>query len=371
MLVNPSLNRVTFFRLFYAACFLVFAPLCFSSDAKHTVSSSIVNFSFEEETLNGVLTLPGSNTPKGIVLIVHGYGKTNAVAGNWYGDVRQAIHNAGFATYMWDKMGCGNSTGEFDIDQPVANSADEVAAAIDMLKANQIPGANTIGLWGISRAGWINPLVMEKRADIAFWISVSGVDGLENFGYLLEQNTIVEGKSPQAAKQISDEWLAGTLIAHKGGSYGDYKSATPHLESSNTWMRFTDGGIGRFGYFSYRSDYQEIDIDPTTGLRVYIKEFDALLAKIDVPVLAVFGEKDLNVDWRKTKALYERVFSDEQLTTLVLPNCNHNIFKAKTGGYFEFQDNQMPYVRCEGFLEGMQSWLSAIDTVSLEKSDNL
>ena len=323
---------------------------------------SILDFQFDGETLNGILSLPTGGNTKGIVLIVHGYGKTDAVAGDWYADVRSTINRAGYATYMWDKIGAGSSTGDFDINQPVEHSADEVIAAISMLRSQPIRGVNNIGLWGISRAGWINPLVIDKHKDIAFWISVSGVDGLENFGYLLEQNLIIEGNAPQEANAITQEWLSGTQIAHRGGSYSDYKNATKTLAKNPFWLRFTNGGIGMFGYLNYKTDYMAARIDKQTGLQIYIEDFEAMLTKIEIPVLAIFGEKDMNVDWRKTQKLYERAFSDNTLVVETFANCNHNIFKANTGGYFEFEDDNLPWDRCDGFLETIYDWLIKLDT---------
>ena len=37
---------------------------------------------------------------------------------------------------------------------------------------------------------------------------------------------------------------------------------------------------------------------------IYVPGFRELLRRLDVPVLALFGEQDRNVDWRKTRALY-------------------------------------------------------------------
>ncbi|MFK7936336.1 MAG: hypothetical protein AB8G22_22670 [Saprospiraceae bacterium] len=49
------------------------------------------NFDFEEITLNGVLNLPATTPFKGIFLIVHSSGQTNAVAQDWYEDVRATL----------------------------------------------------------------------------------------------------------------------------------------------------------------------------------------------------------------------------------------------------------------------------------------
>lgn len=64
--------------------------------------------------------------------------------------------------YIWDKIECGESEGNFDYFQPVKNSALEVRAAIKALKKDKMSGSNKIGLWGISRACWINPLVINQ-----------------------------------------------------------------------------------------------------------------------------------------------------------------------------------------------------------------
>lgn len=136
----------------------------------------LFDFQFEGFTLNGVLNFPINNPPKGMVLIVHGSGQTNAVAQEWHQDIRETLVKAGYATFMWDKMGCGKSGGTFNYNQPVHNSAMEVIGAINTLKEKQIAGSDVIGLWGISRAGWINPIVINEYKDIKFWISVSRVD---------------------------------------------------------------------------------------------------------------------------------------------------------------------------------------------------
>jgi hypothetical protein len=71
------------------------------------------------------------------------------------------------------------SEGTYDHNQSVQSGAREVLAAIGELKRRNVAGSDHIGLWGISRAGWICPLVIEKVPSVAFWISVSGTDDKE------------------------------------------------------------------------------------------------------------------------------------------------------------------------------------------------
>ena len=329
----------------------------------------IFEFEFEGVTLNGVLNLPNDKEPKGLVLLVHGSGRTNAVEQEWYSDIRESIVKNGYATYMWDKMGCGKSGGTFDYNQSVYNSADEVIAAINTLKKQQIPGSESIGLYGGSRATWINPIVIGQYDEIKFWISVSGVDDKENWGYLLQQNLRIEGMAEDSIQLIYNQWVEGNRIYNSGGSFEAYMNATKELRTNPFRLRFTGETIGEVDqedekkrYYSGQKLFMKEKLDEETGLQIVVEDFDRILSNVNIPVLALFGEKDMNVDWKKTKALYEQIIAPKtDLTVKSFPSCNHNIIKCETGGFYEFQDNDIPYERCDGFLDAIEEWLKEID----------
>ena len=50
--------------------------------------------------------------------------------------------------------------------------------------------------------------------------------------------------------------------------------------------------------------------DKETGLLIYVPDFEDVLKKIKCPVLALFGEKDSQVNWRKTIKLYNATIGD-------------------------------------------------------------
>lgn len=330
---------------------------------KAQIKKEIFEFEFEGVILNGVLNMPESDVPKGIVLIVHGSGQTNAVEQEWYNDVREVLVKSGYATYMWDKMGCGKSEGTFNYNQPVQNSALEVIAAINTLKQKKIPGSENIGLWGISRAGWINPIVINQYKDIKFWISVSGVDDKENFNYLLEENLRINGHSKSAIRLLLDELKEGVRLTHSGASFETYMDATKNLRKNKFLNRFNDESVTtEEGYYEYQKTLMKQELDEASGLIVYVPNFDTTLSMIKCPVLALFGENDKNVDWKKTKALYQKTLGrNTDLTIKSFVDCNHNMFQSKTGGFYEFQDDNLPWNRCDGFLDAMANWLNEIE----------
>ncbi|MEM7372127.1 MAG: alpha/beta hydrolase [Bacteroidota bacterium] len=333
--------------------------ICFSSlHSLAQINKQRFEFEFEGHVLNGVLNLPEKNPSKGLVLIVHGSGKTKAVEQEWYLDVRMQFVQSGYVVYMWDKQGCGKSEGSFDANQAVHNSAEEVIAAIHSLKQAAIPGADNIGLWGISRAGWINPLVIQQYKDIRFWISVSGVDDKENFPYLFTENLKIEGVPQDSIDLLVEEMRKGTKICHEGGDFDAYLKATPHLRRNRFWNRFNHGAITEENYNNWQAYFVTQELEVASGLMVYIQDFESILSQVDCPVLALFGEKDRNVDWAKTKSLYERTLGQHtDLTIQSFPDGNHNLFQCKTGGLYEIEDDGLGWKRCEGFLKAMEDWL--------------
>ncbi len=328
-----------------------------------TTNSSEREFEFQYAgvTLHGVLNTPINQEAKGIVILVHGSGATNAVAQQLHYDVRMTLVQAGYSTFMWDKMGCGKSGGTFDYNQTIESSAEEVIAAIQALREANLTGSQSIGLWGISRAGWICPVVINQQPDIKFWISVSGVDDKESFNYLFEQNLQIAGVHQDSIDLLVAELHAWNKICHEGGSYETYLAATANLRENAFWLRFTNGGGNEEGYYQYQKQFMTETLDPATGLKVYVNDFEEMLGRIKCPVLALFGKVDKHVDWRKTKSLYEHTLAPStDISIQTFPACNHNLFVCKTGGFYEFQDDGLPWTRCPGVLDAMANWLEQL-----------
>lgn len=329
-------------------------------------TSKPFEFQFEGKTLRGLIEQPAAQKSQAIVLLIPGYGPTDFVKGNWYATLRDSLVATGLTVCLWDKMGCGKSEGAFNAQQPVASSAAEAIAAITKIKSLQIEGADKIGLWGLSRAGWICPLINEQYP-IDFWISVSGTDDKENFGYLLKSNLLIAGKSEQEAEVLFQSWKQGHRISCTQGSYAAFINAIqPLMQDSICRSLFgypqeapiTEEAINAFkaeqalytskGYF-----------DAASGLWVYIPDFEEKLNKIDCPVLALFGAKDSQVDWRKTKALYEKTIGSKPtgaLTTKVFQVCNHNLQKCVTCGYQE-DLAVFNWQACDAYYTTMHQWL--------------
>ena len=334
--------------------------------------SESFEFQFEKKTLKGLIERPQHHTSSALIIIIPGYGRTDFVEGNWYSDLRDKFVEYGLTVCFWDKMGCGNSEGNFDAQQPVNHSADEAIAAIQEIKRLKIPGSDKIGLWGISRAGWICPLINEQFP-IDFWISVSGTDDKENFGYLVKSNLIINGKEEEEAERLFQGWMLGHKLYCTYARYKKVLKAIQPLREDSTCRKL-------FGYTKpskvTQKDKQNFKqerqlytqrgyFDRESGLWVYLDNFDELLGKMNCPVLALFGENDSQVDWRKTRSLYESTLGTNpgsELTLKTFDNCNHNLQKCVTCGYQE-DLSALNWQACDGYYETMKEWLKKYNLI--------
>ncbi len=351
---------------------LALACLLLTSPAWGQRVSASFEFQFEDKTLNGLIEKAEGQPSQALVIIIPGYGPTNFVEGQWISDLRDQFVNMGLTVVLWDKMGCGKSEGEFDIQQPVENSAQEALAAIKEIQKRKIEGYEKIGLWGISRAGWICPLI-NKQFPVDFWISVSGTDDKENYGYLLRENLIIAGKEEAEAERLYQAWLAGHKLQCTEGSFEDYLAAVkPLTEDSLCQQLFNYRAVKEIteaGRLAYQKEIQNYTrkgyFDEESGLWVYIKDFDQLLGQIACPVLALFGENDSQVDWRKTKSLYESSIAasqNAQLTTRVFEQCNHSLQKCVSCAYGE-DLSTLNWQACNNYYETITDWLKEYDII--------
>ncbi|MEL6688588.1 MAG: alpha/beta hydrolase [Pseudomonadota bacterium] len=361
------------FRFLYCwvyTLFLVFAVACKSepnSTAKELTSpfpaGETVDFKFfaSENILSGMFDSP-ADPANGLILFIHGYGPSDVRGWNMYGDLRPRFNALGFATATWDKPGQGQSSGTFDINQSVYDSAEEVIAAEDYLRQTGAPGSDNIGLWGVSRAGWIAPIALLQDDELNFWISVSGTTAEDNFAHLLLSNLPYEDGTPELAQQLRAEWQAGCKAFRTQEPYESYLQATSTLRANEYTLNMRGDWPNQAQYESQQAscrDGQCPRVDEDLCDYIFIEDFDTMLSQLDVDVLALFGERDLNINWRKVRALYSETIGNNPNATLAIEefaNADHNLNQSETGSLKEMT-NQTPKTKVEGYYATQTDWL--------------
>ena len=324
-------------------------------------------FTYDGLTYAGYIDQPEDGEAKGLVLLIPGHGRTEVTEGHTMRYERERFIEWGYATAIWDRAGNGLSEGEYDHNQPVQDSAREAAAALDALREMGAPGVDTVGFWGVSRGGWIAPLAIVEDGDVDFWISVSGPDGLETFGYMLRRNVELDGRTPEQARRVSDAWAeAQRLLNDPGATYETYLETVEPLHD-DPWFSELDGS-GPPTREEFEATHRErladpMEIDPETGMPVMVRNFDRVLNALDMPVLAIWGDKDSQLDWRAARALYEATLGTDpqsDLTVRVLENCNHSMRVVETGAYREDLSADGLGQRCAGYTDAMRVFMEEL-----------
>ncbi len=343
---------------------ICFASFLLISETIAQKKSAPFEFKFEGNTLRGMIESPAEREPTALVIIVPGAGETNFFAkNNFYDGIRSTFLSLGIACCFWDKPGCGKSEGTFDGGLEVLDkSVEEIQAAIEGLKNRNVPGSERIGLWGISRAGWICPYVIKKNPSILFWIIVSAPDGNDQSVYFLKNKLIVQGKSEKEIKVLTDEYWAGETIFVSGGSYEEYLQATKNMRKDPTCIAQA-GKTERTTYNFYQKKFLSLGypVNHKTGFVNNLPGYKEAISSITCPVLAIFGEKDLIVNWRNTIQFYKETIginNSDLLTIRTFPNCNHNIQKCKTGAFRE-DLAEFNYEFCDGYYDAISDWIKS------------
>ena len=356
------MNRIFHPAVIGAVLFLSATCTFAGMNQSSPMTTTTFEFVSHGHRLSGFADMPASGTAQAMIVIIHGYGKTDVASQTSYYDLRNLFTSIGISTLIWDKPGCGKSEGTFDADQPVASSAEEVLDAIRHAREIKLPGSQKTGLWGISRAGWIAPLAIKQDPAISFWISVSGTDDKENFPYLLESNLRIEGRTEEETKVLLDEWQHGFEITSHGGTFEDYLAATRTIRHDPFMVFLTNGKEeDKASFLAEQKQFLNgtFKIDKETGVMIYVPHFQHLLSQLNVPVLAIFGEKDRNVNWRNTITLYSNTIGNNPKASLAIrtfSDGNHNLQQAQTGGLREMMEMKQPHAS-SGYHEAMVQWL--------------
>jgi pimeloyl-ACP methyl ester carboxylesterase len=314
--------------------------------------------------LAGTLTLPEGPGPFPAVLLISGSGpqdRDETLLGHKpFLILADHLTRQGLAVLRFDDRGTGASTGDF-ATATSREFATDVAAGLDFLRARPEIDTRRVGLIGHSEGGLVAPMVAIVRPDVAFLVLLAG-PGVRGEDILYEQaalilqaegaddNTIARNRRLQeqlfetlrqrASEQVLAEQLRTLLQQARS-------EATPEEQQA-----LTDAAI--------EGQVQQM----TSPWMRYFLAYDPrpTLEQVRVPVLALFGEKDLQVPPAQNHAAVAAALktgANPQSIAETLPGLNH-LFQAATTGapseYAQIEETLAPVV-----LERITRWIQALD----------
>ena len=309
----------------------------------------------------GTLTYPASGTNFPAVVLVAGTGAHTRDAGMSLHKtllvLADHLTRQGFAVLRYDKRGVGLTGGAPHPGPTTDDYAADALAAARYLKQQPNIDASKVGIVGHSEGGIIAAmLAADAPTDIAFTVMLlgTGVPGIDNKSLQDAAARRAEGM-PETLVLMNQQQERGLLEVAAGKldrkqAIAAMAAATDALPADvKKTLEVPADGIPVEAYENLLTPWfrRFLQLDP-----------GAYLARVKTPVLALLGEKDLQVPAIENERALSRALGTQRhpkSSVRVLPGINHNLQTARTGRpteYLLIDETVSPTV-----LAAMSTWM--------------
>ena len=321
-----------------------------------------VNFldrSGKKPLIYGTLTMP-KQQPKGLIIFISGSGwqdrDESLYAHKPFAVIADTLTKAGFATYRYD-------------DFPVAifrksttyDFADGVRLILDSLLQRKELQNLKVGLLGHSEGSLVASIVAADDKRIGFTIHLGGIAQPFEEIMLYQSEAIF-----RVSNELTDKEIENSVAINKH-VYDIFKKSKNNEEAVIKISKYWDNLSSQLT----EEEKQKYNITPTGKLSM-IQTFSSpwfytlfqispkkYLKKIKTPVLAISGEKDLQVEGIQTFIYMQRYLKDNPLSEFhPMPGLNHLLQPCTTGSPDEYpliETTIAPQV-----LEDIVRWMNSV-----------
>jgi uncharacterized protein len=287
--------------------------------------------------LAGTLTLPSGPGPFKAVIMITGSGAQNRneelMGHKPFLVIADYLSRNGIAVLRYDDRGVGGSQGNYS-EATSEDLATDAEAAFNYLKDNPKINQKEIGFMGHSEGGLIAPIVASSRPDVGFIVSLAG-PGVTGQQIILRQSQDISRLSGVKENEIKESTetnkkLYAVLRKEKDNKKAEVKILALYkeiLEKKKTPKEDMEKAVNRlkmtFGANTYTWFRYFIMTDPS----IFWK-------KVECPVLALNGEKDLQVSAKENLPAIEKALKsagNKSVKAVRLPELNHLFQHCKTG----------------------------------------
>ncbi|NDV67284.1 S9 family peptidase [Dysgonomonas sp. 25] len=281
--------------------------------------------------LAGTLTYPKAGNSFPAVVLITGSGaqdRNEEVFGHkpfWV--IADYFTKNGIAVLRYDDRGFGKSEGKFSTGT-TKDFASDAYAAVEYLKGRKEINSGKIGILGHSEGGLITFMLAAEHHDISFIISMAGA-AVQGDSLLYEQRKMISsaaGVNPVAFEQ-NEELIKkiNALIVTK--TMDEVKeNATIYVEE------LFPKGLDE----DQKKHFANQLVRQAAPWMQYFLQYDpaADIAKIKCPILAINGEKDLQVGATTNLGTIKRIAPHAEIKSY--PDLNHLFQHCKTGLVAEY-----------------------------------
>jgi len=313
--------------------------------------------------LAGTLTLPPGEGPHPAVVLITGSGpqdRNESLMGHHpFLVLADHLTRNGIAVLRCDDRGIAQSTGDFS-KAVTTDFADDALAAVAWLRSRKEIDPLKIGLIGHSEGGIVAPMAAVREPDhIAFIVLLAGV------GVPMEQLLARQGADLARAMGESKEKTEKSVAVQRA-LFTMLKATPDDATAQKLALEIMKKQVAEYlpeerkavGFSDAMIEGQSKMIATPWFRKLLIYDPRPTLRKVQCPVLALNGEKDLQVAANENLAgIQEALFEGESMhfETVPFPGLNHLFQTCTTGApteYGEIEETIAPIV-----LEKISSWI--------------
>jgi pimeloyl-ACP methyl ester carboxylesterase len=307
------------------------------------------------ETLAGTLTLPQGAGPFPVAVLLGGASPTDrdeTVAGHKpFLLLADFLTKSGIAVLRYDKRGIAQSKGDFP-EATIETFSQDAQSALTYLKSRKELDPKRFGMIGHGEGGMIASLVATRTNDVA-WLVLLATPATIGEKTLLRQSELIAraGGLPedQIARSLEFDRKAYAAVREEKDSATLQKRLDTLVQQSGLSEAVTPAALQAQIRFMVSPWFRQfLDYDPQPALD-----------KLRCPVLALSGDRDLQVDSQENVPLLRKasdVSENKDFTVVEIEGVNHLFQTAQSGSpalYGAIEETIAPQV-----LTALGNWVT-------------
>jgi len=305
-------------------------------------------------TLAGTFTIPSGSGPFPAALLIGGSGPTDrdeTIAGHKpFLVLADLLTKKRIAVLRYDRRGISQSTGNYEHATMNDLTAD-AQAALNYLKSRKEVDAKRVGILGHSEGGILAVQIAAQGSNLD-WLALLAMPATNGERTLLRQSELIARVGGLPEEQIARSQLFDRQA---------YAAVREARNSSELQAKLNDliekSGLG--AAIPPAALQAQIRVMTSPWFRQYL-DFDPapLLERIKCPVLALNGDRDLQVDATDTVPLLRKAYEksgNQDFTVMEIAGVNHLFQRAQSGSpslYGAIEETMAPEV-----LNAISGWL--------------
>ena len=300
--------------------------------------------------LYGTLTMPSKEGLFPAVVLISGSGPQNRdeelMGHKPFLVLSDYLTRNGIAVLRYDDRGTGKSKGIFSKGTSFDFSNDAEAAFNYLLSRKEII-ANKIGLMGHSEGGLIAPMIAARNNNVGFVVMLAGT-GLSGDQIMLLQQELIaraDGSTEADIQKTKRVNKAVFDIVRKNENQTNLNAElSAYLKNELEKDTALSKSIGMSVDDYIKSTLKQI----ASPWFQYFLKYDPqpVLTQVKCPVLAINGEKDLQVPPKEDLAAIIKALKkggNKNFLTKELPGLNHLFQECKTGSPLEYNEIEQTF----------------------------